>query len=130
MEQQGHVAFWKICWYISRGCLLFFTDGVDGPINRNRCDEGGREWKMTPWVKLFNCDRRLLSLKRETQKVKETTDFHDLINNDNPYASNVAELSRGSIFPVIFEPIRDIKFSRSVYKVTSFSGFHPICYFL
>ena len=31
-----HIAF----WYISRGCLLLFADGVDGPISRNRCDEG------------------------------------------------------------------------------------------
>ena len=30
--------------------------------------------------------------KERIQKVKETTDFHNLINNDNPYASNVAEL--------------------------------------
>ena len=63
--------------------------------------------------------------KERIQKVKETTDFHNLINNDNPYASNVAELPRGSIFPVIFEPIRNIKFSRSVYKVTSFLDFTP-----
>ena len=63
--------------------------------------------------------------KERIQKVKETTDFHDLINNDNPYTSNVAELPRGSIFLVIFEPIRNIKFSRSVYKVTSFLDFTP-----
>ena len=30
--------------------------------------------------------------KERIQKVKETTDFHNLINNDNPYASNVAKL--------------------------------------
>ena len=63
--------------------------------------------------------------KERIQKVKETTDFHDLINNDNPYASDIAELPRGSIFLVIFEPIRNIKFSRSVYKVTSFLDFTP-----
>ena len=68
--------------------------------------------------------------KEKIQKVKDTIDFHNLINNDNPYASNAAELPRGSIFPVIFEPIRNIKFSRSVYKVTQFPGFHPVCYFL
>ena len=63
--------------------------------------------------------------KEKVQKVKDTMDFHNLINNDNPYASNAAELPRGSIFPVIFEPIRNIKFSRSVYKVTSFLDFTP-----
>ena len=30
--------------------------------------------------------------KERIQKVKETMDFHDLINNDNPYTSNVPEL--------------------------------------
>ena len=41
----------------------------------------------------------------------------------------MAELPQGSIFPVIFEPIRNIKFSRSVYKVTRFLDFTPYATF-
>ena len=36
--------------------------------------------------------------KEKVQKVKDTMDFHNLINNDNPYASNAAELPEALFF--------------------------------
>ena len=47
------------------------------------------------------------------------------INNKDPYSEGPPILPSMSKFPVIFEPIRNIKFSRSVYKITSFLDFSP-----
>ena len=48
------------------------------------------------------------------------------INNDNPYLNEQPVLRRGQhVYPVLFEPIKHIKLSRSTYKVTSFIDFTP-----
>ena len=48
------------------------------------------------------------------------------INNDNPYLDEQPVLQRGQhVYPVLFEPIKHIKLSRSTYKVTSFIDFTP-----
>ena len=47
------------------------------------------------------------------------------INNLNPYGENSPLLQGQYPYPVIFEPIRHIKLSRSTYKVTSFIDFTP-----
>ena len=47
------------------------------------------------------------------------------INNFNPYSENSPLLQGQYPYPVIFEPIRHIKLSRSTYKVTSFIDFTP-----
>ena len=47
------------------------------------------------------------------------------INNVNPYRENSPLLRGQYLYPVIFEPIRHIKLSRSTYKVTSFIDFTP-----
>ena len=47
------------------------------------------------------------------------------INNDNPFLSK-SEIVRGNKeYPVIFEPIRNIRLSRSAYKVTTFIDLQP-----
>ena len=48
------------------------------------------------------------------------------INNENPYLNEQPVLKRGQhVYPVLFEPIKHIKLSRSTYKVTSFIDFTP-----
>ena len=47
------------------------------------------------------------------------------INNLNPYGEDSPLLQGQYPYPVIFEPIRHIKLSRSTYKVTSFIDFTP-----
>ena len=48
------------------------------------------------------------------------------INNDNPYLNEQPALRRGQhVYPVLFEPIKHIKLSRSTYKVTSYIDFTP-----
>ena len=48
------------------------------------------------------------------------------INNENPYLNEQPVLRRGQhVYPVLFEPIKHIKLSRSTYKVTSFIDFTP-----
>ena len=48
------------------------------------------------------------------------------INNENPYLNESPILQRGQhVYPVLFEPIKHIKLSRSTYKVTSFIDFTP-----
>ena len=47
------------------------------------------------------------------------------INNLNPYREDSPLLQGQYPYPVIFEPIRHIKLSRSTYKVTSFIDFTP-----
>ena len=64
-------------------------------------------------------------LRGRVYEDKTTKFHHTLINNDNPYMGINPHLPTSSKFPVIFEPIQNIKFSRSVYKVTSFLDFSP-----
>ena len=47
------------------------------------------------------------------------------IDNKNPYQDRVPEVG-GLIYPVIFEPIQNVGFSRSVYKKTSIVDFLPM----
>ena len=120
MEQQATLHFGTlardVCFSLQMVLMVLLTETAVMRGQGMEDDTLGEAIQLQPEAPEF---------KERIQKVKETTDFHDLINNDNPYASNVAELPRGSIFPVIFEPIRNIKFSRSVYKVTSFLDFTP-----
>ena len=44
------------------------------------------------------------------------------IDNKNPYQDRKPEVG-GLIYPVIFEPIQNVEFSRSVYKITSIVDF-------
>ena len=46
------------------------------------------------------------------------------INNKNPYQDRTP-LVGGYTYPVIFEPIKNVEFSRSVYKITSMVDFSP-----
>ena len=48
------------------------------------------------------------------------------INNENPYLNEQPVMLSGQhAYPVLFEPIKYIKLSRSTYKVTSFLDFTP-----
>ena len=48
------------------------------------------------------------------------------INNKNPYLGEQLVVFKGQkAYPVLFEPIKFIKLSRSTYKVTSFLDFTP-----
>ena len=49
---------------------------------------------------------------------------HD-INNENPYEGVEQVVPGHQIYPVVFEPYRHIKLSRSTYKVTTFIEFAP-----
>ena len=55
-----------------------------------------------------------------TQRV---TQIQDPINNDDPYEGTTPILPHETKYPVIFEPLQNIKFSRSTYKITSFLDF-------
>ena len=57
--------------------------------------------------------------------VKKTSMLGQLIDNYNPYQGNPSILPHKSRYPIIFEPIQNVKFSRSVYKITSFLDFTP-----
>ena len=57
-----------------------------------------------------------------TQRV---TQIQNPINNDDPYEGATPILPHETKYPVIFEPLRNIKFSRSSYKITSFLDFSP-----
>ena len=46
------------------------------------------------------------------------------IDNKNPYQDRTPEVG-GLTYPVIFEPIQNVEFSRSVYKITSIVDFSP-----
>ena len=46
------------------------------------------------------------------------------IDNRNPYQNRNPEVG-GFTYPVIFEPIQNVEFSRSVYKITSIVDFTP-----
>ena len=46
------------------------------------------------------------------------------IDNKNPYQDRLPEVG-GLVNPVIFEPIQNVEFSRSVYKITSIVDFSP-----
>ena len=46
------------------------------------------------------------------------------INNKNPYQDRTPAVG-GYTYPVIFEPVQNVEFSRSVYKITSMVDFSP-----
>ena len=46
------------------------------------------------------------------------------IDNKNPYQDRTPEVG-GLTYPVIFEPVQNMEFSRSVYKITSIVDFSP-----
>ena len=46
------------------------------------------------------------------------------IDNRNPYEGRVPKVG-GLTYPVIFEPVQNVGFSRSVYKITSMVEFSP-----
>ena len=46
------------------------------------------------------------------------------IDNKNPYHNRTPEVG-GLTYPVIFEPVQNVEFSRSVYKITSIVDFSP-----
>ena len=57
-----------------------------------------------------------------TQRV---TKIQNPINNDDPYEGTTPIFPHETKYPVIFEPLRNIKFSRLTYKITSFLDFSP-----
>ena len=64
--------------------------------------------------------------KREQTMTKVEELLTKEIDNDNPYLNEQPVLKRGQhVYPVLFEPIKHIKLSRSTYKVTSFIDFTP-----
>ena len=58
-----------------------------------------------------------------TQRVAQ---IQDPINNDDPYEGTTPILPHETKYSVIFEPLWNIKFSRSTYKITSFLDFPPM----
>ena len=46
------------------------------------------------------------------------------IDNKNPYQERKPAVG-GYTYPVIFEPVQNVEFSRSVYKITSIVNFSP-----
>ena len=60
---------------------------------------------------------------KETSKSKNLLRERQ-INNRDPYKDREPEVGQLS-YPVIFEPIQNVEFSRSVYKVTSMIDFTP-----
>jgi len=52
-------------------------------------------------------------LKKGIQIAKDIPQYPYIINNDNPYQSGSTEILRKTKFPVIFEPVRNVQFSRS-----------------
>ena len=57
-----------------------------------------------------------------TQRV---TKIQNPINNDDPYEGTNPIFPHKTKYPVIYEPLRNIKFSRLTYKITSFLDFSP-----
>ena len=57
-----------------------------------------------------------------TQRV---TQIQNPINNDDPYEGTTPILPHETKYPVIFELLQNIKFSRLTYKTTSFLDFSP-----
>ena len=47
------------------------------------------------------------------------------INNDNPFLTKSKIVKGNKEYPVIFEPIRNIRLSHSAYKVTTFIDLQP-----
>ena len=47
------------------------------------------------------------------------------IDNERPYMRNKEVRKGDRLYPVVFEPIKNIRLSRSTYKVTSFIEFRP-----
>ena len=85
------------------GCIRITTRQLSKPLTRPSViyDEANQE---TPKVK---------SLPRKKH-----------IDNRDPYEGRKPEVG-GLTYPVIFEPIQNVEFSRSVYKVTSMVDFTP-----
>ena len=51
------------------------------------------------------------------------------INNRNPYRDRTPAVG-GYTYPVIFEPVQNVEFSRLVYKITSMVDFSPYVEYL
>ena len=64
-------------------------------------------------------------LKTDYPSLSDSPVVRSPINNDDPYIGEVPVIPHTTKFPVIFEPIQNLKFSRSVYKITSFLDFSP-----
>ena len=64
-------------------------------------------------------------LKTDYPSLSDSPVVRSPINNDDPYNGEVPVIPHTTKFPVIFEPIQNLKFSRSVYKITSFLDFSP-----
>ena len=69
-----------------------------------------------PSVVLEETNQEVLQ-NEHTQKEKQ-------IDNRNPYQNRKPEVG-GLTYPVIFEPIQNVEFSRSVYNITSMVDFTP-----
>ena len=65
----------------------------------------------------------LKKANRETLPNKNTIEEKP-INNTDPYKKRMPTVG-GYTYPVIFEPIQNVEFSRSVYRITSVVDFSP-----
>ena len=67
-----------------------------------------------------------LALKKANHEIlsNKPTIEEKPINNKNPYKDRTATVG-GYTYPVIFEPIQNVEFSRSVYRITSVVDFSP-----
>ena len=65
------------------------------------------------------------NLRRDFPPLSDGPVVRSPINNDDPYVGEAPVIPHTNKFPVIFEPIQNLKFSRSVYKITSFLDFSP-----
>ena len=72
----------------------------------------------SPTEKPVDSPERKLDFKSMANKKIE-------IDNDRPYMRDKEVRKGDRLYPVVFEPIKNIRLSRSTYKVTSFIEFRP-----
>jgi len=65
------------------------------------------------------------SYQLNSEQIIQNPKFQKLINNEEPYSHETIQAPTQNRHSVIFEPIRHIQFSRSVYRMTSLINFNP-----
>ena len=84
---------------------------------------------LTCWLVIYTItltDTQTHDKKGKTYKSKtKQTKTNPRIDNDYPYKQTLKIIPGQRVEPVIFEPIKHIKLSRSTYEVTSYLNFVP-----
>ena len=121
-----------VCPFVKMRCVIakrrhicfIITDGLCGDKEylltggRSRGNREGQGASSAPEPNMKDVEGNL----GMTQRVNQ---IQNPINNDDPYEGATPILPHETKYPVIFEPLRNIKFSRSTYKITSFLDFSP-----